>query len=234
MVDKYKARLAKYALKVTDYNTLADAYDAANKVVKGQIKTAQETQKTRGFFDCFFGCEAVAINVAPLPPKKPLLPKAYSYFTLDKLTIKKGKGNFGSGKMDLATGIKSFGVFGASAKGKLGYSQTLDTSKTELKDGKNVTTDTCKTKYSLLSFYPELGNTASAAVASGTLSITVKSENATKFNTTPPAMPAKVRLVTRPVNQKAIDNLLAEINGATMVNVAATVAAATYAGMTLF
>lgn len=97
-----------------------------------------------------------------------------------------------------------------------------------------MTTDTCKTKYSLLSFYPELGNTATAAVASGTLSITVKSENATKFNTTPPAMPPKVRLVTRPVNQKAIDNLLAEINGAYMVNIAATVAVATYAGMTLF
>lgn len=112
MVDKWKDRIARYEKKIVDYNALADSYDTQNKAVKAQIKAAQEVKKTRGYFDCIFGCELVAINAAPTPPKKPKLPRPYTYFTLDKLAIKVGKGNFGAGKMDLKTGIKSFGVFG--------------------------------------------------------------------------------------------------------------------------
>lgn len=172
MVEEYKEGVDAYKAKIVTYDSSVTTFNAANKVVKEQITAAQKVKETRGSFDCFFGCDPVVINVAPVPPKKPLLPKEYEYFTIDKLTVKKALGDWASGSMKLVAGTKSFGVFGQSAAGKLGYSQTLDTSVTELKDGKNVTTDTCKTKYSIISLYPELGNTDTGT---GSLSVTVTS-----------------------------------------------------------
>lgn len=201
--------------------------------MKTEITAAQKVKDTRGPLDCFFGCTAVVISDAPVPPKKPVMPPKYDYFTLDKLTVKKGLGNWGAGSVKLAAGVKSFGVFGHSSAGKLAYSQILDTSVTKLDatTKKNVTTDTCKTKYSIISLYPELGN---ADTGTGTLSVTVTSQKPVEKLATPAKYPDAPKLTTRPVNQAAINQLLTELNGSMMVNMAATAATATLVGMALY
>lgn len=231
MVAENKKAVDAYLLKIKTYDADLLTFNTANKAVKAEIAAAQKIKETRGSFDCFFGCEEVKIQKAPVPPKKPIMPAKYDYFTLSTLSVKKALGNWSSGSLKLKTGIKSFGVFGQSAAGKLAYSQTLDTSVTKLVDKKNVTTDTCKIKYTILSLYPELGNTDTGT---GDLSVTVTSQKPVVKNVTASAYPAKPALSTRPVKQSAINSLLSELNGSVMVNISATVAAATLAGMTLY